>query len=217
MPKLELHWQILIAIILAAIVGGIVFNSFEATGVEPTLFGVRYLAIFDYIGTIFLNALKMIIVPLITSSIIVGVAGIGSSGDLGRLGGKTLVYYMASSLLAILVGLALVNLTQPGIVNGEPARDLLALDADTGAVAEKVGGAGAGAGAGSTAGNSRVPWPAAGMRPPPILATLTACRRPNWTRIGPVCCSNATGCCFVSGCRVSCPHCSGSACSEPCG
>ena len=80
MRKLALHWQILIAIILAAIVGGIVFNSSEATGVEPALFGVRYIAIFDYIGTIFLNALKMIIVPLITSSIIVGVAGIGSGG-----------------------------------------------------------------------------------------------------------------------------------------
>ena len=57
MPKLELHWQILIAIILAGIVGGIIFNVYEATGVEQTLFGVRYLAIFDYIGTIFLNAL----------------------------------------------------------------------------------------------------------------------------------------------------------------
>jgi Na+/H+-dicarboxylate symporter len=104
MPKLELHWQILIAIILAAIVGGIVFNSFEATGVEPTLFGVRYLAIFDYIGTIFLNALKMIIVPLITSSIIVGVAGIGSGGNLGALGGKTLLFYATTTLAAILVG-----------------------------------------------------------------------------------------------------------------
>ena len=85
MTKLELHWQILIAIVLAGIIGGIVFNSFEATGVEPTLFGIRYLAIFDYIGTIFLNALKMIIVPLILSSIIVGVAGIGSGGNLGKL------------------------------------------------------------------------------------------------------------------------------------
>ena len=59
MRKLELHWQILIAIILAAIVGGWVFNTQTATGVEPTLGGVRFVAIFEYIGTMFLNALKI--------------------------------------------------------------------------------------------------------------------------------------------------------------
>ncbi len=142
MPKLELHWQILIAIILAAIVGGIVFNSFEATGVEPTLFGVRYLAIFDYIGTIFLNALKMIIVPLITSSIIVGVAGIGSGGNLGALGGKTLLFYATTTLAAILVGLILINAVGPGYVDGEPAKDFLALDAPVEEIAAKVEGRG---------------------------------------------------------------------------
>ena len=124
MSKLELHWQILIAIILAAIVGGIVFNNFEATGVEPALFGVRYLAIFDYIGTIFLNALKMIIVPLITSSIIVGVAGIGSGGNLGSLGGKTLLFYATTTLAAILVGLFIINAVQPGIENGQPVGEM---------------------------------------------------------------------------------------------
>lgn len=142
MPKLELHWQILIAIILAAIVGGIVFNSFESTGIEPTLFGIRYLAMFDYIGTIFLNALKMIIVPLITSSIIVGVAGIGSGGNLGALGGKTLLFYATTTLAAILVGLILINAVGPGYVDGEPAKDLLALDAPVEEIAAKVEGRG---------------------------------------------------------------------------
>ncbi len=142
MPKLELHWQILIAIILAAIVGGIVFNTFEATGVEPTLFGIRYLAMFDYIGTIFLNALKMIIVPLITSSIIVGVAGIGSGGNLGALGGKTLLFYATTTLAAIIVGLLLINAIGPGYVDGEPARDLLALDTPVEEIAAKVEGRG---------------------------------------------------------------------------
>ena len=144
MPKLELHWQILIAIILAGIIGGIVFNSFDATGVEPTLFGVRYIAIFDYIGTIFLNALKMIIVPLITSSIIVGVAGIGSGGNLGALGGRTLLFYAGTTLAAILVGLILINAVGPGYVDGEPARDLLALDAPIEEIAAKVEGRGVG-------------------------------------------------------------------------
>jgi Na+/H+-dicarboxylate symporter len=142
MPKLELHWQILIAIILAAIVGGIVFNAYEATGVDPTLFGIRYLAIFDYIGTIFLNALKMIIVPLIMSSIIVGVAGIGSGGNLGALGGKTLLFYATTTLAAILLGLVLINAVGPGYVDGEPAKDLLALDAPVEEVAAQVEGRG---------------------------------------------------------------------------
>ena len=78
MRKLALHWQILIAIVLAGIVGTIIFNARAANGVEPALFGVTYVSIFEYVGTMFLNALRMIIVPLITSSIIVGVAGIGS-------------------------------------------------------------------------------------------------------------------------------------------
>jgi len=142
MPKLELHWQILIAIVIAAIVGGIVFNAQAATGVEATLFGVRYVAIFGYIGTIFLNALKMIIVPLITSSIIVGVAGIGSGGKLGALGGKTLLFYATTTLAAILLGLVLINAIGPGYANGEPAQHLLALDTPTDEIAAKVEGRG---------------------------------------------------------------------------
>ena len=144
MPKLELHWQILIAIVLAAIIGGVIFETRAATGVEPALFGVQYLSIFDYIGTLFLNALKMIIVPLIMSSIIVGVAGIGSGGNLGALGGKTLLFYASTTLAAIMVGLIIVNAVGPGYVNGEPARDLLALEADVEDLEQTVGGRGVG-------------------------------------------------------------------------
>jgi proton glutamate symport protein len=142
MRKLELHWQILIAIILAAIVGGFVFNQQAATGVDATILGIKYLSIFEYVGTIFLNALKMIIVPLITSSIIVGVAGIGSGGNLGALGGKTLLFYAATTLAAILVGLVIVNVVAPGIVDGQPAKDLLALDASTAQFEATVAGTG---------------------------------------------------------------------------
>ena len=85
--KLKLHWQIIIALVLAVIVGSL-------TGKEAGLFGVSFYAIFQFVGKLFLNALKMLIVPLIVSSIIVGIAGIGSSSALGRLGGKTLLYYM---------------------------------------------------------------------------------------------------------------------------
>jgi Na+/H+-dicarboxylate symporter len=144
MRKLELHWQILIAIILAGIFGGIVFNAAESAGVQPEFFGVPYLSAFNYVGTIFLNALKMIIVPLITSSIIVGVAGIGSGGNLGALGGKTLLFYATTTLAAIMVGLILINIVSPGIVDGQPAKDLLALDAPIEEIAVAVEGRGVG-------------------------------------------------------------------------
>jgi proton glutamate symport protein len=142
MRKLELHWQILIAIVLAAIVGGFVFEAREASGIDPSILGVRYIAIFHYIGTIFLNALKMIIVPLILSSIIVGVAGIGSGGNLGRLGGRTLLFYAVTTLSAIVLGLVLVNIVRPGIVDGEPAKDLLALHASAAGFKAAVQGTG---------------------------------------------------------------------------
>ena len=98
---------------------------------------------FDYVGTLFLNALKMIIVPLITSSIIVGVAGIGSGGNLGALGGKTILFYATTTLAAILVGLFVINTIGPGFIDGEPARDALALSASVEEVQEKVGDKGA--------------------------------------------------------------------------
>jgi Na+/H+-dicarboxylate symporter len=86
----------------------------------------------------------MIIVPLIMSSIIVGVAGIGSGGNLGALGGKTLLFYAATTLAAIIVGLILVNAIGPGYVNGEPAKDLLALEASTEELEASVAGKGPG-------------------------------------------------------------------------
>lgn len=137
MPKLKLHWQILIAIVLAGFAGW-------AAGEDGAFLGITFFSVFDFIGTIFINALKMLIVPLIASSIIVGVAGIGSSGNLGRLGGKTLLLYASTTLAAILVGLILVNIVRPGIVDGEPAKDLLALNADTTDVQSTIGGKGAG-------------------------------------------------------------------------
>ncbi|VAW91462.1 Proton/glutamate symporter @ Sodium/glutamate symporter [hydrothermal vent metagenome] len=134
MFKLKLHWQILIGLGLAVIAGIL-------TGEEATIFGVTFYSIYDFIGTLFLNALKMIIVPLIVSSIIVGVAGIGGTSGLARLGGRTIIYYMTTSLFAILIGLMVVNLIEPGIVNGEPARALTAVpDSQIADIQSKVEG-----------------------------------------------------------------------------
>lgn len=138
MPKLKLHWQIIIALAVAVITGLI-------TGKEATIFGVTFYSIFEFVGELFLNALKMLIVPLVASSIIIGIAGIGQQhGHLGRLGGKTILYYMATSLIAILIGLVVVNMVSPGIIDGQPAKDLIGLSGDIEDIKEKVEGKGAG-------------------------------------------------------------------------
>lgn len=126
--RLALHWQILIAIVLACIAGW-------WGGRDAALGGVELYSVYDFLGTLFLNALKMIIVPLVMASIITGISGIGTGENLGRLGGKTLLFYTASSLAAILTGLVLVNLFAPGIVDGQPAGDRLNLEADRGELA----------------------------------------------------------------------------------
>ncbi|MFP3873817.1 MAG: dicarboxylate/amino acid:cation symporter [Thiohalophilus sp.] len=137
MLKLKLHWQILIALILAVVIGA-------WAGQEGRLFGVQLYNVFDFVGSLFLNALKMIIVPLIVASIIVGIAGIGGGHGLARLGGKTLLYYMVTSLAAILIGLFFVNLLSPGIIDGQPANEVLGLSQQQAEVAkESVGERGA--------------------------------------------------------------------------
>jgi Na+/H+-dicarboxylate symporter len=100
MKRIKLHWQILLAILLAVGVGALAGE--KAVWFEP-------------MGSLFLNALNMIIVPLIVTSIVSGMAGIGSAENMGRLGLKTILYYITTSLLAILVGLVLANLIEPGV------------------------------------------------------------------------------------------------------
>ncbi|MDG2090265.1 MAG: dicarboxylate/amino acid:cation symporter [Gammaproteobacteria bacterium] len=131
MIKIKLHWQILIAILLAFICG-------QLTGTELSIFGITFYAMYDFIGTMFLNALRMIIVPLILSSIICGVANMGGRSDLGKLGGLTLGYYALTSTLAILVGLFFVNVISPGIANGMAVGSSLNLSLDEGTLATAV-------------------------------------------------------------------------------
>lgn len=136
MKRLALHWQILIAMLLAVAAG-------MATGTDSSFLGISIYSVYVFIGTLFLNALKMIIVPLILSSIITGIAGISDNKNLSRLGGKTMLFYAFTSLFSILVGLALVNVTTPGLINGQPAAEQLNLTTDKdqlAAVVEKVEG-----------------------------------------------------------------------------
>ncbi|MFZ5588707.1 MAG: dicarboxylate/amino acid:cation symporter [Pseudomonadota bacterium] len=131
--KLKLHWQILIALALAVLAGGL-------SGVDGAFLGVRFYALYDFLGNLFLNALKMLIVPLIVSSLITGMASIGSLESLGRIGVKTLIYFLATTLIAVLIGLMLVNLFKPGLVDGQPAKDSIGLSADAAQVDARVQG-----------------------------------------------------------------------------
>ncbi len=134
---MKLHWQILIALAFAVVVGSFV-TSIKASS------GFDLLPILEFFGALFLNALKMIIVPLIVSSIIVGIASIEQDGSFARMGSKTLLYYVVTSTIAITIGLLMVMVFQPGLINGLPAKEVLGLHADTAAVTQKVGDASTG-------------------------------------------------------------------------
>lgn len=134
---MRLHNQIFIAMALAVLCG-------LFTETDSTIASVSVLGTYTLIGTLFINALKMVVVPLIVSAIISGMIGIGGGHNIGRLGAKTLVYYMATSLVAILVGLLVVNLLTPGILaNGEPAGETLGLAANTAETVASMEGRGA--------------------------------------------------------------------------
>ncbi len=90
--------------ILAGALGGI-FSGWY--------FGDAMLSI-EWLGTLFLNALKMTIVPLVVAAIITGVTSMGDIRKLGRIGGLTILYYASTTALAVLIGLVIVNLIQPG-------------------------------------------------------------------------------------------------------
>ena len=107
MKKIALHWQILIAILLALFAGSLF------PGIVPYV---------SWMGSLFIRALKMIVVPLVLASLISGVTHAGDSASLGRLGIRTISYYLITSLLAILTGLILVNLIQPGSGLGKTVR-----------------------------------------------------------------------------------------------
>jgi proton glutamate symport protein len=113
MKKIALHWQVLMALFLA-VLAGVLVRHFEVQGRSVAILGITAIGAFDFVGTLFLNALKMLIVPLVASSIISGIAGIGSVDGFGRLGLKTMGYYLLTSILAISLGLLLVNLIGPG-------------------------------------------------------------------------------------------------------
>lgn len=105
--KRKSPWTVIAAILLGMACGAL-------TGTTGSLFGITFYSIYDLIGKLFINALMLIVVPLVSASIITGIARIGNESTMGRLGLKIFGFYIFTSLIAILIGLLVVNVFNPG-------------------------------------------------------------------------------------------------------
>ena len=133
MPKLPLHWQILVALVLAAGAGLL-------TGTRAELLGVPFVSAYGFIGSLFINALKMLIVPLVMAAMITSIASIGSAQNFGRLSLRTLALYMTTTAAAVCIGVLLINVIDPGLAGEQPVGAQLGLDARAAEVAQHVKG-----------------------------------------------------------------------------
>lgn len=101
----QLHWQIIIGLVLGLVWGLFAsltgYSEFTADYIQP-------------LGTIFINLLKLIAVPLVLASLIVGVTSLNDVAKLSRMGGKTIAIYVVTTICAITIGLTVVNVIQPG-------------------------------------------------------------------------------------------------------
>ncbi|MDG4949722.1 dicarboxylate/amino acid:cation symporter [Weeksellaceae bacterium KMM 9724] len=116
MKKLGLHWQILIGMVL-----GILFGFFAAE-MNWNQFVIDWIKPF---GTVFINLLKMIAVPLIIVSLITGIAELKDISKISKMGGKTIGFYLMTTVVAVTIGLTLANIIQPGTFIDEASRDQL--------------------------------------------------------------------------------------------
>ena len=117
MKKLALHTQILIGMVLGLVFGVV---CLQFAGLSD--FTIDYI---KPIGTIFIRALKMVAVPLVLASLIIGVANIGDISKLSRMGGKTLGIFVITTVISISIGLSLVALIKPGHELSETTRQEL--------------------------------------------------------------------------------------------
>ncbi len=106
MKKIALHWQIMIGMLL-----GIVFGFIMTTISSGKEFTGNWIAPF---GTIFVNLLKLIAVPLILASLIKGISDLKDISKFKTIGGRTIVIYIITTIIAITIGLLIVNITKPG-------------------------------------------------------------------------------------------------------
>lgn len=99
------HAVILLGLIILGVVGGTFCGWYFGTAMESIA----------WLGTLFLNALKMLILPLIIAAVVSGVAALGDIRKLGRLGGATVLYFIVTTGIAVFIGLVMVNIIQPGV------------------------------------------------------------------------------------------------------
>ena len=121
MEKLPSTKIIILSLFLGLITGSILTKS-------STLFGFNVYEIVDVSGQVFLNALKMIVIPLIMSSLIFNIAKFENVEGLSLISIKTVLFYILSSFVAILIGITIVNLVSPGLSEGIGAGSLLGLN-----------------------------------------------------------------------------------------
>ena len=113
MKNVPLHTQIFVGMAVGLVVGlGLNFAAEAGTIDRSTALAVG--AVGEWFGTVFLALLSMVVVPLIFASIVSALTNVGSNTGIGRLGGRTLAYYLTTSLLAITIGLVMVNIVEPG-------------------------------------------------------------------------------------------------------
>ncbi|MBT3664919.1 cation:dicarboxylase symporter family transporter, partial [bacterium] len=105
MKKLALHWKIILGLVL-----GLIYGVISASNGWST-FTTNWIAPF---GTIFINLLKLIAVPLVFASLVLGVASLSDTKKLSRIGGKTILIYLSTTLISVIIGLFLVNSLKPG-------------------------------------------------------------------------------------------------------
>jgi Na+/H+-dicarboxylate symporter len=120
--------------IFAGMVLGVIVGQILNVSVAPDVLKESVAPWFKLLSDIFLNLIKMLVAPLVLSTIVVGIAHMGDSSALGRIGGRALAWFIVASLISIGLGLVMVNLFQPGV--GAPIPDAAAATAAVGEVKE---------------------------------------------------------------------------------
>ncbi|NNE28190.1 MAG: dicarboxylate/amino acid:cation symporter [Saprospiraceae bacterium] len=133
MKKIALHWQIIIGMVAGLLFGYIFLiaggsKQFVTDWISP-------------IGVIFINLLKLIAIPLIIASLIKGIADLGDINKFSRIGGRTIAIYLATTLIATTIGLALVHVVHPGVGIDQTTVEQMA-EANAGTAASKILAAG---------------------------------------------------------------------------
>ncbi|MBX7173930.1 MAG: cation:dicarboxylase symporter family transporter [Pyrinomonadaceae bacterium] len=116
LPKISLTWKIMIGLVLGIFLGWLIREMDLSSG-NHTVFGIETATILSLIrslSTLFLNLIKSIIAPLIFATLVIGISGTGDIKQVGRIGAKSLLYFEIVTTLALIIGLAAVNITRPG-------------------------------------------------------------------------------------------------------